>query len=310
MWPSPITYSAAQEDLVKKNGNPDYLAILFNSDAERREETWTYTALGKMYLFWDGVQVGEQNITIDPTLYMNPPSVDPSLFAGKTKPSDVIKTFGNDYTVTDASDVNPNYAAFDFKTYYFKDKGVLASFVGEQLVVVQATDIPVDAAGRMTLAVPGDVTGENSDSIVSQAQEETKLDPCQMVVVATIIGVMAQEGAPVMPYSAIIACKGCIADASYCPLAIKALKDSIGDDKTVSYATTGFIEILDAADLISIAEEDCKGEMERVFKPLNPVNCSGKTMPLSLPVRFRTNAPLMSIPNGLHVSQTAPVRES
>lgn len=136
-----FSLSNDQKQLIAAQGNPQYLTIGFNPDPLKREETWVYTDIGKMYTFWDGSNVNEQTITLDSTLRSNPPSLDPSLFAKDTKLSDIVQVFGSNYTTIDQTNSSFISNAPGFKTYYFADMGLLASFEGDSLAVVQTVDV-------------------------------------------------------------------------------------------------------------------------------------------------------------------------
>ncbi len=137
--PPPTTYSLSPEQatMVKDYGNPEYLTISVNSDTGRREESWTYQKLNKMYIYWDGERVKEQTLTLNPQSYSKPPYIDPSLFSSATKKADILKLFGSKYKLIDQSTGN-----LSFQTWYYKDQGVSVSFAGDLLVVVQTLDKP------------------------------------------------------------------------------------------------------------------------------------------------------------------------
>lgn len=131
------TLSDEQTKLTADHGIPEYLTISVNSDTGRREESWIYTKLGKIYIFWDGTRVQEQNLTVDPNDYSNPPYIDPQRFDNASKKSDIEGIFGNDYKVIDQS-----AGSLSFVSWYYEDLGLVVSFSGDQLVTVQTVDLP------------------------------------------------------------------------------------------------------------------------------------------------------------------------
>lgn len=129
--------SGDQEKLIADNGKPQYLTILFNSDPQRREETWTYSQIGKRYSFWDGVRVKEESISSNSGLFSNPPSIDPTLFTKDTRLSHIVQLFGDNFTSDDQSS-----GSFLFKTLYYRNQGLAVSLSGNNVVVVQTLDKP------------------------------------------------------------------------------------------------------------------------------------------------------------------------
>ncbi len=144
------TLSEYQEALIEDYGNPDYLTIVFNSDPERREETWFYTEHQKMYLFWDGKIVDEKDITVDPAAALSPPYIDPSVFTKDTKLPDLGELLGN-YTAVDQSSLSDVIGDVNFKTYYFSDQGLFVTFLDESLAAIQTIDIP-ETSGELFTA--------------------------------------------------------------------------------------------------------------------------------------------------------------
>ncbi len=140
--PAKYTFSDDQKNLIVKFGNPEYLTILFNSGAQRREETWVYAGQSKMYTFWDGVRVSEDQVTVDPTIYSKPPSLDPSLFTKDSTLQDIVQLIGSSYVEIDQSSLSSIIGTIDSKSYYFTGKGLYVSFINNRLVVVKTTDIP------------------------------------------------------------------------------------------------------------------------------------------------------------------------
>jgi len=140
----PPTYglSSGQKALIASNGNPQYFTIVFNSNPQRREETWVYTQLKKMYLFWDGALVDLRDVTINPNAYSNPPSLDPSLFTKDTQIQHVVQLFGSNYTTAGESDISSLLGPSDYKTIYYSDKGLFITFSGNDLTVVLTMDMP------------------------------------------------------------------------------------------------------------------------------------------------------------------------
>ncbi len=129
--------SPDQTNLIANNGNPDYLTISDNSAEGRREEGWTYIKLGKTYLFWDGARVKEEAVSTNSGNFSNPPFIDPALFAKATTRTHIRQTFGENFTSVDQS-----AGALEFETWYFEDQGLVVSFSGDELVVVQTIDKP------------------------------------------------------------------------------------------------------------------------------------------------------------------------
>jgi hypothetical protein len=127
--------SAEQTTLISGHGNPDYLNISLNSTSGRREESWTYSGLKKMYVFWDGIRVKEINITVNQNIYSNPPSINPALFTKYTQKSDIIRLFGSNYIRDDQS-----LGSLNYETWYYANQGISVSFSGDKLVTVQTLD--------------------------------------------------------------------------------------------------------------------------------------------------------------------------
>ncbi|RPJ02351.1 MAG: choice-of-anchor D domain-containing protein, partial [Deltaproteobacteria bacterium] len=142
--PGPPIYplSEYQEALIASYGYPDYLAVVFNSNPERREETWVYADLQKTYIFWDGMILDEKSITVDPNAYWNPPYLDPSIFTKETTLSDLVELLESDYTEVDQSILKDVIGDANFKTYHFNDAGLFVAFLDGSLAAVQTIDIP------------------------------------------------------------------------------------------------------------------------------------------------------------------------
>ncbi len=136
--PAPVyTLSDEQVKITEDHGFPEYLTISVNSDTGRREESWVYTQLEKMYIYWDGERVQEQDITYDTSDYSNPPYIDPQLFDSASQNADIEEVFGLDYTLIDQS-----AGSLSFETWYYEDLGLVVSFSGDELVAVQTVDLP------------------------------------------------------------------------------------------------------------------------------------------------------------------------
>lgn len=139
--PSPpasvYTLSDEQVKVTDDNGFPEYLTITVNAETGKREESWIYTQLGKIYIYWDGVRVQEQDILIDSNDYSNPPYIDPQLFDSISQKTDIQKVFGLDYTLIDQS-----AGSLSFETWYYEDLGLIVSFFDDNLAAVQTVDIP------------------------------------------------------------------------------------------------------------------------------------------------------------------------
>lgn len=135
------TLSNDQRALITANGNPDYLTITFNAVNQRREETWVYGALQKMYLFWDGVRFQETNLDTGMNANSKPPRLDPTLFTKDTKLADLVRAFGNNYvsldSLMDANAAGPS----NYRGYYFRENGLIASYFSDVLSEVQTIDI-------------------------------------------------------------------------------------------------------------------------------------------------------------------------
>lgn len=270
--------SDVQKNLVKENGHPDYLSILFNADQKRREETWTYVALEKMYLFWDGIQVGEKSVGIDPTLYANPPLANPALFTDKTKPADVINLFGNNYTIIDLSSLNLASEEPDFKTYYFEEKGVLASFVGSQLVFVQTTDIPAIETENMGNLFMKE-TQFGSFALLAGLEEADKgLSPIQTVMVALYVGFVAISP-PDVDFSILAQTVAiCLDNRASCRLSLIDFINELGKDKLTKIVTLGFLVLATSAEIIEGAETACDGNPPKNEPGITcPVECASFT---------------------------------
>ncbi len=269
------TPSATQNDLLNTHGNPDYLSILYNSDQQRREETWTYVALGKMYLFWDGVKVGEKDVGIDAALYMNPPMVDPTLFTDKTTLTDVINAFGSDYTVTDASSVDEGLAGLDLKAYYFKDNGLLVSFSGSQLVFVETIDIPGNQAQSFHTLVLRETELNDAYLVLSQENADSKIDPIQAVVWAIYVGILAWGPNKDQQRDNSICLGYCLNDRETCRTALKCYKDLLGNEDAALFANLGMHILAGSGEFIDTAETDCDADPPKNGEGITcPVQCT------------------------------------
>lgn len=131
------TLSDEQVKITGDNGLPEYLTISVNAEAGKREESWIYTKLGKMYIYWDGTRVQEQDIIINPNDYSNPPYIDPQLFDDTSQKTDIQKVFGSDFTLIDQS-----AGSLSFVTWYYENLGLIVSFLDDDLASVQTVDLP------------------------------------------------------------------------------------------------------------------------------------------------------------------------
>lgn len=131
------TLSDEQDKMIGDNGFPEYLTISVNAVAGKREESWIYTKLLKMYIYWDGARVQEQDIIIDPNDYSNPPYIDPQLFDDTSQKTDIQTVFGSDFTLIDQS-----AGSLSFETWYYENLGLIVSFLGDDLTSVQTVDLP------------------------------------------------------------------------------------------------------------------------------------------------------------------------
>ncbi len=130
--------SGDQLKIISDYGNPEYLTISVNNESGKRVETWTYAKnVGKIYIFWDGERVKENNVNVNSSIYYNPPYIDPKLFTKDTKKTHIIGLFGKDYSVDDQSK-----GALLFETLYYTSLGLAVSFSGDNLVAVQTLDKP------------------------------------------------------------------------------------------------------------------------------------------------------------------------
>ncbi len=273
------TPSATQDDLLNTYGNPDYLSILFNSDQKRREETWTYSALGKVYLFWDGVKVGEKSVGIDATLYANPPMVDPTLFTDKTTLTDVINLFGGNYTMADGSMLDPDLADLNFITYNFEDKGVYASFVGGQMVYVMTTDIPVTDAQGVAHMLFGDTETIGSTGVViGPDAANADSSGIQTLVIAIGLGAIAMNSKILEDEDFGNGLSSCIQLADKCLDFFKSLVKYTGADEKgylVKYATLGFVLLGTSVEIVDEGETACDGDPPTNTADITcPVECT------------------------------------
>lgn len=131
------TLSDEQVKVTDDYGFPEYLTITVNAETGKREESWIYTQLEKIYIYWDGTRVQEQDITINPSDYSNPPYIDPQLFDTISQKTDLQNIFGSGYTLIDQS-----AGSLSFETWYYEDLGLVVSFLGDNLASVQTVDIP------------------------------------------------------------------------------------------------------------------------------------------------------------------------
>ena len=131
------TLSDEQDKMIGDNGTPEYLTISVNAVTGKREESWFYTKLLKLYIYWDGARVQEQDIIIDPNDYSSPPYIDPQLFDDTSQKKDIQKVFGSDFTLIDQS-----AGSLSFETWYYENLGLIVSFLGDDLASVQTVDLP------------------------------------------------------------------------------------------------------------------------------------------------------------------------
>lgn len=127
--------SPEQTALLSNLGTPQYLTIAFDPSG-RREEAWTYLGKApKSYIFWDGARVREKDVTIPAGKYIQPASVDPTLFTSATTRSDVERLFGDDHAGESAA-----RGSFALDTWYYESRGLVVSFQGDTLVRIQGID--------------------------------------------------------------------------------------------------------------------------------------------------------------------------
>ena len=131
------TLSDEQVKVTDDYGFPEYLTITVNAETGKREESWIYTQLGRIYIYWDGTRVQEQDIVINPGDYSNPPYIDPQLFDTISQKTDIQSVFGSGYKLIDQS-----AGSLSFETWYYEDLGLIVSFLGDNLAAVQTVDIP------------------------------------------------------------------------------------------------------------------------------------------------------------------------
>ena len=131
------TLSDEQDKIIGDNGFPEYLTISINAKTGKREESWIYTKLRKMYIYWDGIRVQEQDIIIETNDYSNPPYIDPQLFDDTSQKTDIQKAFGSDFTLIDQS-----AGSLSFETWYYENLGLIVSFLDDDLASVQTIDLP------------------------------------------------------------------------------------------------------------------------------------------------------------------------
>jgi hypothetical protein len=154
--------SDEQQYVISDYGNPDYLTLFFNAAQNRREETWVYTDLEWMILFWNGEWVDAGDVAFAPAAFSKPPSLDPSLFTKDTSLRDMTSLLGNNYEEVDQSPLESILGENGSRAYHFKDKGLFTSFINDKLAVALTVDLPNLSHGSSS---PGALTMEESDPI-------------------------------------------------------------------------------------------------------------------------------------------------
>jgi hypothetical protein len=267
------TPSATQNDILNTYGNPDYLSILFNTDQLRREETWTYVGLGKMYLFWDGVKVGEKSVGIDTTLYMNPPMMDPTYFTDKTTLADLTTMFGMSYTVTDASTEEGDLTDMNLKSYYFEEKGLLASFFENQLVIVQTIDLNVDTSESLNYRALQETNLENSDLTIGLNNSDKRIDPIQAIAWAIYVGILSIDPNRDQQRDNSICLGNCLRNSTNCKNSIKCYIKLLGAGNAAYFANLGMHILAGSGEFIDTAKTDCDADPP---KNGDGITCPGK----------------------------------
>ncbi|MBI5102691.1 MAG: hypothetical protein HZB33_12785 [Nitrospirae bacterium] len=246
-----VTISADQNALIEANGNPDYLMILFNSDPQRREEIWVYTKLRQTHLFWDGRRIKEQSMTPGPSLYFNPPFVTPSLFTKDTQITDLVRLFGSNYSVVELSSIDPEFSGINFKTYFFKDKGVNASFYDDRLVVVQSDDLPKSASVNNSIqGLNENVAGKSAKPVTVHSRQRDR--SINSLIIMTIYTALRNQPSGDQENVLSVEAFTCVINDNVedCRTALKNIVKKFGAKETMNLVTQGFYGLLGATDLL------------------------------------------------------------
>jgi len=135
--PTTTPISLDQQSLIALRGNPDYITIVFNDGPQRREETWKYAAIRKLYTFHDGARVDETNEPSMPSVPRKPPKLNPMAFTRNMTLGNLIQSYG---PVTQTENVSR--PAFTLVVHHFRTQGLMAGFRGSALYLIDSVDLP------------------------------------------------------------------------------------------------------------------------------------------------------------------------
>lgn len=127
------TLSPYQQSIIATHGNPDYWTITFNTAPQRREESWSYLGIQKIFTFHDGEYVDEA-ILVAKGGGPKPPRLSPSGFTRNM----TLATFTSRFGMAQSSTTPKS----NLTSYHFVSSGVLAGFLGSTLVNVTTVDVP------------------------------------------------------------------------------------------------------------------------------------------------------------------------
>ena len=183
--------------------------------------------------------------------------------------------FGNNYTITHPSDFDTNLAGLDLKTYFFPDVGLLATFAGSQLIVLQTKDIlPKETNSTATL-----LSGCTSSDILSTGivtmEETDKNKRYQLLVWSVVVGARTEKVHMELPGDSGTSFLFCLEDDRYCRDALNTLLEFFGFENVDRLINTG-LKVMNAnADAISDAEEACDSDPPKNVEGLTcPVKCT------------------------------------
>ena len=154
--------------------------------------------------------------------------------------TDVIKTFGSNYTVIDASTADPKLAGLELKAYHFDNQGVTVTFFKNQLIFIQTSDIPVLTNNSSSFFTP-ESSNHPLNPIGLMADGTSKIDPLQAVVWAIWVGARLIVGDDDVANRKLSNLVGtCLFDSSDCGSAIKRFVKAIGTEKDHRTGKTWF----------------------------------------------------------------------
>lgn len=93
--PPSWNYSPAQEEIIRKFGNPDHFTIILDQYGKFRYETWTYAGnVDKVFGFVNGDKTYETKVTVPLSSSAKVVGITPKQFTFKTTANNAKQMFG------------------------------------------------------------------------------------------------------------------------------------------------------------------------------------------------------------------------